>query len=84
MTSCKQAARLVSLSFERRLTPGEYVTMRLHLSMCKTCNYYRKQVRSLRSVFAKHEEVLENTPPSECECLSEETKKRMRQKLNLK
>jgi hypothetical protein len=78
ITSCKQAARLVSLSCERTLTWREDIVMHVHLWMCKTCNRYRKQVRALRGIFVRHREVLDNTPPSGCECLNACSRQRMK------
>ncbi len=79
ITSCKQAARLASLSFERKLTLREFLTMRIHLFMCKTCTYYRRQIGALRGIFARHAEVLDNTEPYPDECLTPASKSRIRQ-----
>jgi len=78
ITSCKQAARLVSISVERRLTIREFFSMRLHLWMCKTCTRYRNQIRALRKIFLRHEEVLENMPASDGECLDPKAKEKIR------
>ena len=77
VTSCKQAARLVSISFERRLTLREWIAMRVHLAMCKTCTFYGRQIRALRSIFIRHEQVLSNIPPSNDEKLSGQAKERI-------
>ena len=77
VTSCKQAARLASLSFERKLTLRETLAMRLHLMMCKTCTYYSRQIRALRSIFIRHEDVIDNTPCSCEDQLPLEAKKRI-------
>jgi hypothetical protein len=69
-TSCKEAAQLVNLSLERKLTAREFITMRYHLFWCKTCGYYKKQITALRRIFIRNEELLESTPPSEDEKLS--------------
>lgn len=81
ITSCKQAARLVSIAFERRLTVRENVTMHIHLWMCRTCTLYGRQISLLRRAFIRHEEVLENTPSGECDCLNVLTKQRMKDSL---
>ena len=84
VTSCKQAARLVSISFERRLTFREVLAMRIHLWMCKTCTFYKRQISALRSIFIRHEEYFENTPPSDDECLSPSTKQKIEEALKRK
>ncbi len=76
-TSCKQAAQLVNLSIERKLTLREFVTMKIHLWSCKTCTFYMRQINALRKIFCRHEEVLENTPPCDDEKLSDSCKSRM-------
>ncbi|MBF0594788.1 MAG: hypothetical protein HQL22_07455 [Candidatus Omnitrophica bacterium] len=81
VTSCKQAARLISIAMERRLTLRENLTMHLHLWKCRTCTLYRHQIRLLRQAFTRHEEVLDRTPPADCECLNSLTKQRMKDAL---
>ena len=83
MTSCKQAARLVSLSFERALTAREWVAMRLHLVRCKTCTFYGRQIKALRAIFTRHEEALLNTSPSADEKLSDTAKSRIKSTLGI-
>jgi hypothetical protein len=82
VTSCKQAARLVSLSFERSLTFREFLTMSIHLAMCKTCSFYKRQIGALRKIFVRHEELLENTPPSESERLTPLEKDKLKRTLS--
>ena len=75
--SCKQAALLVSLSFERRLSFREFVSMRLHLVWCRTCTFYGRQIKALRAIFIRHEEFLHGTPPAFDEKLTDTAKKRI-------
>ncbi len=81
ITSCKQAARLVSIAMERRLTIRENCTMHIHLWMCRTCALYRRQIGILRKALTRHAEVLDNTPPSRCECLDANAKQRIKEVL---
>ena len=78
VTSCKQAARLVSISFERKLTLREYLVMRLHLLMCKTCTFYGRQIKALRGIFKRHEEALEHTSCSSDEKMSAQAKQHLK------
>lgn len=82
VTSCKQAARLVSVSFERKLTLREWLSMRLHLMMCKTCTFYARQIKALRAIFIRHEQVLSNTPASDDEKLADQAKERIKKTIN--
>ena len=45
---CRTIARLVSDTYERRLTLGERVRMRLHLALCAVCARYEWQLAALR------------------------------------
>lgn len=81
ITSCKQAARLVSIAIERRLTLRENLTMHIHLWSCRTCTLYRNQINILRRAFIRHEEVLSNTPASECDCLNVLSRQRIKDAL---
>ena len=82
VTSCKQAARLVSMSFERKLTAREWLSMRVHLMMCKTCTFYGRQIKALRAIFTRHEEVLSNTPACCDEKLSDQAKERIKKTIH--
>jgi hypothetical protein len=82
VTSCKQVARLVSMSFERKLTGREWLSMRIHLMMCKTCTFYGRQIKALRAIFTRHEEVLSNTPASDEEKLTDQAKARIKKTIN--
>jgi len=82
LVSCKQAAQLVSLSFERRLTIREFFTMRLHLFLCKTCTFYRRQIAALRRIFVRHDEFFQNIPPLNDHSLTPMEKSRMEAVLN--
>ena len=82
VTSCKQAARLVSVSFERRLTLREWLSMRVHLMMCRTCTFYSRQIRALRAIFIRHEENLSRTPPSDEEKLTDQARDRIQKTIH--
>jgi len=45
--SCKLATRLVSDAMERRLGFFERLRLRLHLSMCRSCNDCKKEMEIL-------------------------------------
>ena len=48
ISSCKMAARLMSLSFERKLSSREQVLLKTHLAVCRTCRYCLRQLNGLR------------------------------------
>ena len=45
--SCREAARLLSIAFERALTPDEAGKLKLHLDDCDDCQHYDVQLRFL-------------------------------------
>ena len=42
MLNCRDLTRLVSESFERKLTLGERMNLWFHISMCRTCRHFRR------------------------------------------
>jgi hypothetical protein len=49
MLTCKEASERVSQSYERRLTWGERLGLRLHLVICAACARFARQVRFLHA-----------------------------------
>ena len=50
MLTCKQTARLVSMSYDKRLSWRERLAVRLHLLVCDACRNFARQMRFLREV----------------------------------
>lgn len=48
MLTCKEASRLVSESYDRRLGWRERVGVRVHLLICAACARFARQMRFLR------------------------------------
>ena len=42
MLSCKDITRLVSDSFERKLSLGERINLWMHVGLCNTCRMFRR------------------------------------------
>ena len=42
MLSCKDITRLVSDSFERKLSLGERINLWMHVGLCSTCRMFRR------------------------------------------
>lgn len=49
MLTCKEASALVSQSYDRRLSWGERLGLRLHLAICAACTQFARQMRFLRA-----------------------------------
>lgn len=51
---CKDASRLVSEGFDRRLSLAELLRLRTHLAMCRGCSNYRRQMLFLRRALRRY------------------------------
>ncbi|MDX8391490.1 MAG: zf-HC2 domain-containing protein [Mariprofundaceae bacterium] len=56
LKSCKLATRLASDALERRLGFFERLRLRLHLSMCRSCNDCKKEMEILHRTLLRLQE----------------------------
>lgn len=54
MISCRKATELMSQGLDRRLSPGERLSLRLHLLFCIGCRNTQRQFRFLREAISRH------------------------------
>jgi len=59
MLSCKEVNRLMSQELDRKLSWGERIELKLHVSMCDGCSNFRKQMSVVRSA-CKHAFALDD------------------------
>lgn len=78
MVNCEEAARLISQSFDRKLTPRARIGLRLHLLMCRVCPRFLRQMQVLRTTAARYAGKPETGESYE---LSSEAAKRIRRNL---
>ena len=52
--SCREAARLISVTFERALTPEESAQLRFHLGDCDDCQHYEVQLKFLHEAAQRY------------------------------
>jgi hypothetical protein len=45
--NCREASKLLSMAYERRLTPGELEALQRHLDKCFMCRNFDSQLRFL-------------------------------------
>ena len=57
---CKEIAKIVSASLDRKLTVRERTVMRLHLVACKPCVRYMEQTHFLSSAASQLDEKLKD------------------------
>jgi hypothetical protein len=48
MLTCKEASRLNSEELDRKLGVGEWLTLRMHLAVCRGCSRVNAQFQFLR------------------------------------
>ena len=53
MVSCRHASRMLSDAMERRLSPMEWLKLRLHLAVCGMCRAYAGDLRILTAALAR-------------------------------
>ncbi len=81
MMSCKQVSRLLSASMERKLSLWERIGLWFHLSMCKLCKGFSKDLEQLREAARRHAENIENDVDAADAALSTESRDRMKRAL---
>lgn len=72
---CREASRLASDAFERRLTLAERLRLRLHLWMCHPCSSYAFNLGALDRLMQQLRRHADEKAP----CLSGEQKQRIEQ-----
>ena len=78
MLSCKDIAQLASESYDRSLTLGERLSIRLHMVRCRMCSRYISQLKFLRRACSHADAEKLGQQPA----LSEEAKARIGSRLN--
>ncbi|HYN55460.1 MAG TPA: zf-HC2 domain-containing protein [Methylotenera sp.] len=60
MLTCKQASKLISQSFDRRLSWSNRLQLRLHLFICNACTRFKFQLNQLRAAVLHLRQDTEN------------------------
>jgi hypothetical protein len=78
---CRDAARMLSESMDRRLTPPERLGLRVHLLLCGLCRRYGRQLIFLRKLMGAFAKILETGSPPGASEMSAEARARVRERL---
>jgi len=81
MMSCRNAARLISESLDRKLSLKERIELKFHLMMCKICGQLKKQIHFIQTVASRLGDSLEVENPLATMNLSEESARRIQDAL---
>ena len=52
--NCREASKLLSVAYERRLTPGELESLQQHLDDCFMCRNFDSQLRFLHAASQRY------------------------------
>ena len=81
MMNCKEVSRLLSESMDRKLSFWERIGLWFHLSMCKLCKGFSKDLQQLREAARRLAEDVENEVRDSDAALTSEARKRMKRVL---
>ncbi len=62
LPTCKETTELVSRAMDQRLPFADRMAMRLHLSMCKNCARFNRQLQAMRSQFRLETSANDDAP----------------------
>ncbi len=81
MMSCKEVSRLLSASMERKLSLWERIGLWFHLTMCKLCKGFSKDLQQLREAARRHAADVESDAIDSDAALSTESRERIERAL---
>ena len=84
MPNCKEVTRLVSESMEHKLPFRKRISLWMHLSMCKLCGGFRKELQMIQDAARQQAESIEkdtDATPGESS-LSNDARERIRRALD--
>ena len=82
MLNCKEVSRLVSQSLDRKLPLRQRVGVWFHLSMCRLCWGFRKELLVLRKAAGRQAEEFEKETSVADTALSKKAHERIQRALN--
>lgn len=62
MINCRKATRLMSDKQERKLSPGERITLKIHLALCSACRNFGEQMSVLKTL---SQQYVKGAPPGD-------------------
>ncbi len=77
MPSCKDVSRLVSESMETKLTLRKRIGLWMHLSMCRLCRGFARQLWVIQTAAKEHGESKDDTSLADA-TLSDDARERIR------
>jgi len=81
LPTCQETARLLSEMMDRSLPWHVRLRVMVHLSICRLCERYKRQLFLLRAVLRRQSPAELDDAPRNTPRLSEDAKRRIRQSL---
>ena len=81
MLNCKEVSRLVSHSLDREFPFWQRIGVWIHLSMCKLCRGFRKDLLNLRSAARQHADDIKMDASEPNSALAEEAREQIQHAL---
>ena len=82
MPNCKEVTRLVSESMEHTLSFRKRVSLWMHLSMCKLCGGFKKELQMIQDAARQHAESIEKDATPGESSLPNDARERIRRALD--
>lgn len=79
MLSCRETARLTSEALDHPLSWSKRFALKFHLSMCKHCKRYTRQLQFIHQIISLGKEKMDEIPGDSQVCLSDDAKVRIRE-----
>ncbi len=81
MLNCKEVSRLVSQSLDRKFPFWQRMGVWIHLSLCRLCRGFRKDLLNLRSAARQYADDIKMNASAPNAAFSEEARKRIQHAL---
>jgi hypothetical protein len=79
MLNCRDLTKLVSESFDRRLTLGERMNLWMHITMCGTCRRFRRLQQHIQAAVRLGAKRTDEQTDDPVVRLPEQSRRRMQQ-----
>ncbi|MBD3223877.1 MAG: hypothetical protein GF313_04060 [Caldithrix sp.] len=80
--TCEVISEKVSQSMDRKLSPKEWIQVKIHLMQCHLCNRYREQLLAMQKVLRQYGAMVEENSGLADLRMDEQAKERIKDRLH--